>query len=49
MASLFPRLPIETNISKEALLIAVRILYGELADCDVIGWLQSLKHEENYL
>ena len=47
MKSLLPRIPQETNLSRETMLIAVRILYGELVDSDVIGWLQDLKYEEN--
>ena len=49
MASLLSQLPQVTNISREAMLITVRILYGELVDNDVIGWLQNLKYEESQL
>lgn len=46
MASLIPGLPKETNVSRESMLIVLRILYGELVDNDLIGWLASLKYDK---
>lgn len=36
-------MPSAVQVSKEAVLIALRICYGELVDSDAIQWLDSLK------